>query len=120
MREREWILSDEDFSMELLRWLKAQKRVTTKNTQKFVNDELFAREGGLLKLAQYGLSLPISTTTINVWMRKLGCKHDKVRQSYYTDGNERPDVQAARKEYLRKQRKLALSKPCWVRVDGHP
>ena len=82
MREREWILSDEEFSMELLRWLKAQKRVTTKNTQKFVNDELFAREGGLLKLAQYGLSLPISTTTINVWMRKLGCKHYKVRQSY--------------------------------------
>ena len=40
-----------------------------------------------------------------------------MRQSYYTDGHERPDVQAARKEYLRKQRKLTLRKPCWVRVE---
>ena len=117
VREREWILSEEDLSMELLAWLKAQKRVTTKKTQKFVNEELLSREGGLLKLATYGLSLPISTTTINVWMRKLGCKHDRVRQSYYTDGHERPDVQEARKDYLRKQRKLALRKPCWVAVE---
>ena len=87
--------------MELLRWLKAQKRVTTKNAQKFVNDELFAREGGLLKLAQYGLSIPICTATIKLWMRRLGCKHDSVRQSYHTDDHERPDVQAARKEHLR-------------------
>ena len=68
LREREWILSDEDLSMKLLRWLKEQKRVTTKKTYKFVNEQLFAREGGLLKLAEYGLSLPISTTTIKVRM----------------------------------------------------
>ncbi|CAM9311287.1 unnamed protein product, partial [Hapterophycus canaliculatus] len=116
-REREWILSDEDLSMELLGWLKAQKRVTTKSTHKFVNEHLLAREGGLLKLAEYGLSLPICTSTINVWMRKLGCKHDRVKQSYYTDGHERPDVQAARKQYLRQQRKLALRKPCWKLVE---
>ena len=123
LREREWILSEEDLSMELLRWLKEQKRVTTKKTHKFVNEQLFAREGGLLKLAEYGLSLPISTTTINVWMHKLGCKHDKVRQSYYTDGHERPDVQEVRKEYLRTQRKLeswrcANRAGCWW--SGHP
>ena len=117
VREREWILSEEDLSMELLSWLKSQKRVTTKSTHAFVNEQLLAREGGVLKLAKYGLSLPI-TTTINVWMNKLGCKHDRVKQSYYTDGHERPDVQAARKEYLRKQRKLALRKPCWVRVES--
>ncbi|CAM9642953.1 unnamed protein product, partial [Sphacelaria rigidula] len=117
VREREWILNEEDLSMELLGWLKAQKRVTTKSTHKFVNEVLFAREGGILKLAKYGLSLPISTTTINVWMRKLGCTHDRVKQSYYTDGHERPDVQEARKDYLRKQRKYALRKPCWVQVE---
>lgn len=117
VREREWILNEEDLSMELLNWLKAQKRVTTKTTHKFVNEVLLAREGGVLRLAKYGLSLPISTTTINVWMRKLGCKHDRVKQSYYSDGHERPDVQAAREVYLRLQRKLALRKPCWVRVE---
>ena len=117
VREREWILSEEDLSMEQLGWLKAQKRVTTKSTHKFVNEVLLAREGGILKLAKYGLSLPISTTTINVWMRKLGCTHDRVKQSYYTDGHERPDVQAARKDYLRKQRKYALRKPSWVQVE---
>ena len=117
MREREWILSEEDLSMELLAWLKDQKRVTTKATHKFINQTLFAREGGMLKRAGYGLSLPISMTTTNVWMRKLGCKHDKVKKTYYTDGHERPDVQAARKVYLRQQRKLALRKPCWKRVE---
>lgn len=116
VREREWILSEEDLSMELLGWLKVQKRVTTHSTHKFINETLLAREGGILKLAQYGLSLPISKTTTNVWMRKLGCKHDKVKQSYYTDGHERPDVQEARKLYVREQRKLALRKPCWMRV----
>ena len=40
-----------------------------------------------------------------------------MRQSYYTEGHERPDVQEARKEYLRTQRKLALCKPCWVLVE---
>lgn len=59
-------------------------------------------------LAKYGLKLPIPMKTTNAWMRKLGCKHDKVRQSYYTDGHERPDVRAAHKVYLRKQRTLAL------------
>ena len=51
VREGEWILSAEDLSMELLAWLQAQNRVTTKKTQKFVNKELLSRKGGLLKLA---------------------------------------------------------------------
>ena len=61
----------EDLSMELLASLKAQKRVTTSTTHKFINETLLAREGGILKLAEYGLSLPISSTTVDVWMRKL-------------------------------------------------
>ena len=117
VREREWLLSEENLAMELLGWLKAQKRVTTKTTHKFINETLLAREGGILKLAEYGLSLPISMTTTNVWMRKLGCTHDKVKQSYYTDGHERPDVQETRKVYLRKQQKHALRKPSWMRVE---
>ena len=117
VREREWILSEEDLAMQLLNWLKSEKRVSTKDTHKYINETLLAGEGGIFKLAEYGLSLPISTTTINVWMRKLGCKHDRVHLSYYTDGHERPDVQAARKVYVRQQRKLALRKPCWKRVE---
>ena len=117
VREREWIMTEDDLSLAFLDWLKAQKRVTTQKAWKFINEVLLAREGGILKLSQYGLNLPISKTTTNVWMRKLGCKHDKVKQSYYTDGHERPDVQEARKLYLRKQRQLALRKPCWVAVE---
>ncbi|MEP6389023.1 MAG: hypothetical protein ABJ056_03770, partial [Halioglobus sp.] len=109
VRERKWILS-EDLSMDLLGWLKAQKRDSTKSLTRTFNEKLFAREGGNLKLAKYGLSLPISTTTVNVWMRKLGCVHDMVRQTYYTDGHERPDVKVDRSDYIRKQRRLALSK----------
>lgn len=33
VREREWILSEEDLQLELLQWLKDQKRVSTKNTR---------------------------------------------------------------------------------------
>lgn len=56
-------------------------------------------------------------TTVNVWMRKLACTHDKVRQTNYTDGHERPDVQLDRKDYIRKQRNLALRKKCWTWVE---
>ena len=31
VRKREWILSEEDLDMDLINWLKAQKRITTKN-----------------------------------------------------------------------------------------
>ncbi|MEP6150093.1 MAG: hypothetical protein ABJ201_21930, partial [Nisaea sp.] len=117
VREREWILSEDDLSMDLLGWLKAQKGVSTKITHAYINEKRFAREGGNLKLAKYGLSLPISTTTVNVWMRKLGCVHDMVRQTYYTDGHERPDVKVDRSDYIRKQRRLALRKNCWTWVE---
>ena len=57
VRQREWILSEEDLEMDLINWLKAQKRVTTKNTHVFVNTVLLVREGGLLLLAKYALTL---------------------------------------------------------------
>ena len=78
--------------MDLINYLKAQKRLTTKNTHGFVNTVPLAREGEFLWLAKYGLALPISMTTVNAWMRKLGCRFDQVKYSYYTDGHERPDV----------------------------
>ena len=42
MRERGWILYEEDLETDLINWLKAQKRVTTKNTHVFVNTVLLA------------------------------------------------------------------------------
>lgn len=117
--EREGIMSEEDLQLELLGWLKEQKSVTTKNTHEYINNAMFAREGGILKLAKYGLSLPISESTVNVWMRKLGCAYDRHRQSHYSDGHERPDVEESRKEYLRRKRTLALRKPYWMRVEEY-
>ena len=60
VHEREWILSEEDLKMQLLAWLKNQKRVTTQRVHKYVNEVLLAREGGLLKLGEYNLTLPIA------------------------------------------------------------
>ena len=42
VREREWILSKEDLEIDLINWLKAQKRVTSKTTHVFVNTVLLA------------------------------------------------------------------------------
>ena len=78
---------------------------------------LLVREGGLLRLAKYGLTLPNSMTTVNTWMRKLRCTFDRVKQSYYTDGHEQPDVEQDRGAYVRRQRKIALRKQCWQQVE---
>lgn len=61
-----WILNEEDLDMELIGWLKAQKRITTKKIHDFINTVLLAGEGEDLRLAKYELALPISITTVNV------------------------------------------------------
>ena len=117
MHEREWILSEEDIRLELLQWLKTEKRVTAKKTGDFVNNVLLVNEGGLERLDKYGLSLPVSSTTVHSWMVKLGCTYDRAGQSYYTDGHERKDVVEYRKEYVRAKRRHALRQPCWKRGE---
>ncbi|CAN0548277.1 unnamed protein product, partial [Laminaria digitata] len=76
VREREWILSEEDLELDLLNFLKSQKRVSVKKAREYVNNVLLASEGGNLALEKYGLSLPISTSTTHSWMIKLGCTYD--------------------------------------------
>lgn len=120
VHEREWILSEEDIRLELLQWLKTEKRVTAKKTGDFVTNVLLVREGGLERLDKYGLSLPVSSTTVHSWMVKLGCTYDRAGQSYYTDGHERKDVVEYRKEYVRAKRRHALRQPCWKRVEWEP
>lgn len=71
----------------------------------------------MLKLAGHGLSLPVSQSTIHSWMIKLGCKYDRARQSYYTDGHERPGVVEYRKEYIKLKRKISLRQPVWKCVE---
>lgn len=56
--------------------------------------------GGDERLEKYKLTLPISESTINLCMRKLGCTYERHKQSYYNDGNERPDVVESRKAYI--------------------
>lgn len=68
-------------------------------------------EGGIMKLVSYGLSLPISLSTIHSWMIRLGCKH---KPSYYTDGHERPGLVESRKVYNKLKSRLALRQPLWV------
>lgn len=117
MHEREWVLCEEDLQLQLLEWLKGQKRVSTKKTHEYVNGVLLANEGGLLRLAKYGLTLPISSTTVHSWMVKLGCKYERAVQSYYTDGHEREDVVQYRGVYCREKRRHALRQPCWARTE---
>ena len=99
MHERDFRMDQEDLQLQLLGWLKGLKRVTTDKTPKYINDVLFVGEGGMQRLADNGLTLPISKTTVNAWMIKLDCKFDRAQQSYYTDGHERADVVEHRKEY---------------------
>ena len=72
------------------------------------------------RLDKYGLSSPVSSTTVHSWMVKLGCTYDRAGQSYYTDGHERKDVVEYRKEYVRAKRRHALRQPCWKRVEWEP
>lgn len=121
VHEREWILNEEDLKSQLLSWLKAQKRVSTKKTRDYVNTVLLKDEG-FEQLSRYGLNLPISSTTVHSWMIKLDCKYDRVGQSYYTDGHERADVVKNRKEYsyCMARREHALRQPCWARAEWEP
>lgn len=73
-------------------WLKADKRVSTRKTQGHINNALFARKGGMLRLAKYRLTIPISQTIAHLWVMKLGCQYDRAKQSYYTDGHKRAGV----------------------------
>lgn len=43
-----------------------------------------------MKLAKYGLILPVTETTVKFWIRRLGCTSDRHRQSYKREGHERP------------------------------
>ena len=97
--EREFILDQEDLQLQLLGWLKDEKRVSTRSTQEYISNVLFGREGGIPRLAEYSLALPISKTTTYSWMIKRGCNFDRAKQSYYTDGHERADVVEHRGEY---------------------
>lgn len=77
MWNREWVLSEEDIQLQLLSWLKYQKRVTTQATRLCTNDVLLTGEGEIRRLDRYGLSLPISSTAVYSWMIKLGCKFEE-------------------------------------------
>ncbi|CAM9740489.1 unnamed protein product, partial [Sphacelaria rigidula] len=90
--EREWILSEDNLKLKLLRWLKSQKQVTINAVHRYVNGGLFKGEGGMLKLDRCHSTLHIPTSTVHSWVTKLGCTYERHSQSYYTDGHERPDV----------------------------
>lgn len=49
MWDREWVLS-EDVQLQLLEWLKGQKRATTQATRSYINNVLLTAEGGIRRL----------------------------------------------------------------------
>ena len=108
VHERGWILSEKDIRLQLLQWLKTKKRLTAKTTGEFANNMLLMGGGGLERLDKYGLSLPVSSTTVHSWMVKLYCTYDRAGQSYYTNGHEIKDMVECRKEYVRARRRHAL------------
>lgn len=89
---REWVLREDDLGLPLVKWSKTEKRVTTKSTRRYVNDLLFSGEGGMLKLAQYHLTLSISEFTVDLWMTKLGYTFERHGRSHYTGVDDRSDV----------------------------
>lgn len=91
--------------------------MSTRKTQDYINNVLFAREGGMLRLAKYGLALSISQTTAHSWMIKLDCKFECAHQSYSTEEHERADVVEYRGGHTRRKRRLALRQPHWIRVE---
>lgn len=70
----------------------------------------------MLRLAKYGLTLPISQTTAYSWMIKLNYKVGRAQQSYYTDGHERAVVVEHRGGYTRRKRRLAQQLH-WIRIE---
>ncbi|CAM9852217.1 unnamed protein product [Sphacelaria rigidula] len=70
----------------------------------------------MLKLDQYHLTLPISTSMVYSWVTKLGCTYEGHSQTYFTDGHERPVVHS-RNVYIEQKRSIALRQPLWVRVE---
>lgn len=71
----------------------------------------------MLRLAQYGLTLPNSHTTARSWAIKVGCKFDRAKRSYYTDGHGRSDIVEHRGRYFREKHRLALRQPNWILVE---
>ncbi|CAM9392075.1 unnamed protein product [Hapterophycus canaliculatus] len=117
VHEGDWILSEEDLQGVLVRWMKAQKRLSVKDVCAFINQKLFADEGGdLARLHSYQVTLPVSLFTAHSWMIKLGCQYERATKSFYTDGHERKDVVEYRGEYIQMRRKLALRQNVWTQL----
>ena len=112
-------MCEEDKKIQLLEWLKKQKRVSTKTTHEYINRELFADERDTLLVEKHGLRLPVSSSTVHSWMIKLGCNFDRAKQSYYTDAHERSDVKEYRRVYIDRRRFYQLRQPCWVQMKWH-
>ncbi|CAN0317357.1 unnamed protein product, partial [Hapterophycus canaliculatus] len=117
VHERDWIMSEEDLKGDLLRWMKAQKRLTVQDVCTFINESLFANEGGNLeRLLNYQVTLPVSLFTAHSWMVRLGCRYERATKTFYIDGHERADVVEYRGEYVEIKRTLALRQPVWVQL----
>lgn len=64
----------------------------------------------------YGIVRPVSRGLVHSWMKKAECVFDRATQTYYTDGNNKPEVIADRLLYLAKLRALSLRMPVWIHM----
>lgn len=116
VHERNWIMFQGDLRMELTAFLRGEERFNIGKARSYVNDVLLSREGGMLKLDEYNLTVPTSCSTVHSWLMLLGCTYDGHTQSYDMDDHERPDVVESREAYIRQKRIIALRQPVWVRI----
>lgn len=88
------LLYDEDLHGLLVEYLWSKKcDVNIKDFKKHIEEEVFPSVG-------IEENKEISETTVRVWLKKLGWRHQKTHKDIYIDGHERSDVVLARKNFL--------------------
>ena len=98
-----FIVHNEDLLLVLKRWIKVNlAQLTVNKTQQFIASTILpkitAEEKKNFKIPD---KIPSVSQVHQLMLHdKVGCKYTIHKKCYYVDAHERPDVRAARKEYL--------------------
>ena len=122
-----WLLVNNDKTMELTHWRKAQKQMSVAETRDWINDTLLA-DFPVGRIANYGrLQRPIGLATAHRWMLNCGCRWEPVSKSYMTDSHEKHSTLLYRLWFcdldyflsLRMHRWACFSKSALVKLKTH-
>jgi hypothetical protein len=93
--------------------MKKERRLTIDKAVAWLQSIICSEEFEDNELAQS--LLPLSRSTVHYWMKRCGAKYTRYKNSYYTDGHEKPDTIADRNNrYLPAQLDLLNYKRVWV------